>query len=440
MNRRSRIVVALAALTLALAPLAAPAARAVDIVPAKLKVKGVATSAVAGRGRVIVQVLVHPDGSHQAIRVIHSTNRGDNAAAMQIAQSSTYRPATRNGKPTVWFYDYTLVFTGAGVAVNNSSSSNSPLARIQRMIRAGNYPGAEKMAGSYLLSNPGDSAIRTQLAVADYFANNFDGSAAAFSRAGNVDSRYKSVAGHAFTQAAVDLAVSDPATAVGYGQKAVELDPGANSYFGLGVAQLGAKDSLSAVGNLKKARDLAFADKSTDVKSKVNLDTALLQAYAAQNDVAGVKTIGAEITQIDPTSTAPKRILGLQYLNAARTAGQAGDIPTAMTNYDLAIANGDSVVQVTANAEAALALMNGKKPDITKVKAYADQAVALGPNDPVANFAEGAALTQQWASNHNADTKKQALAACLKAEQLATAANNNTLLFQIQSFVKTNLS
>jgi len=440
MNRRSRITIALATLTFALAPLGTYAAPTTLVAPT-LKIKGTASAPIAGKGRVVVQVLVNPDGSHRATHVIRSTNPGDNQAAMQIAQSSTYRPAMRNGRPTIWFYDYTLIFTASSVSVADmGSTSNSPTAQIQRLVRVGDYAGAKTLASKYLLSNPGDSKVRSLLGVADFYANDYTGSAAAFSRAGTVDAKYKAVAAHAFSSAAVGLAPTDPATAVGYGQKALELDGGANSLYALGVAQLAAKDSASAVTNLKKARELAFADKGTNVKSKVNLDTVLLQAYAAQGDTGGEQTIGAEIKQLDPTSTLPKRVIGDQYLNAAFADLTAKNNDDAIKNFDLAAQNGDSQVQVTAYAQASLALANEQKPDYDKVKAYADKALAVKPDDALANFAEGVALTGQWATNHKDDVKKQAIAACTKAEQSATAEGNSALLFKIESFVKTNLS
>jgi outer membrane protein assembly factor BamD (BamD/ComL family) len=450
MNRRNRVALGLATIAFALLPLAAlaaPTITATNIVPPKIKLKGYTTAAVAGKGNVVVQVLVRPDGSHQAMRVIHSSNVGDNRAAMQIAQTSTYHPATRDGKPTIWLYDYTLIFKGPSAAGSGSTSvdvgvsASGKVGQIERMIRIGNYAGAKTMAGTYLLSNPSDSRVRSLLGVADFYAKDDNDAAAAFSQAGMVDSRFKAVAAHAFASAAVNLASSDPGTAVGYGQKALALDSGPNSLYALGIAQLGAKDTASAVANLKKARTRAFADKATDKTSKVNLDSALLQAYAAQNDTADVQTTSAEILQLDPSSTLPKRILGNQYLNAAIADMQAGKSDDAISNFDLAGQNGDPQVQVTAYGQAALALANAKKPDYDKVKAYADKAMAVDPNDALANYAEGVALTGQWSVGGRKDAAKKqaAIDACTKAEAAAAAANNTTLKFQIESFVKDNL-
>ncbi|HEY5257123.1 MAG TPA: energy transducer TonB [Candidatus Baltobacteraceae bacterium] len=445
MNRRFRLSVALAALAFLAPPACAWAAPAapVNLIPARLATRGTTTTPPAGAGRVVVQVLVNANGSHKATRVIRTSNAGDNKAAMEIAQSSTYHPATRNGKPIVWFYDYTLVFTGSSVSTSDLGPPNSQLGQIGRMVRAGNYAGAKAMATTYLASNPGNTQARTQLGVAEYFAGDYTDSAQAFSQVGTVSARYKQLAAHAFASAAVALSTSNPATAVSYGKKAVQLDGGANSLFALGVAELGAKDAASAVVNLKKARSLGFAQKTTDLKSKVNLDTALLEAYSQQGDSAGVQAIAAEIKQLDPTSPVPGRILGNQYLAAAFASLQALKYDDAVKNFDLAAQAGDSQVQVTAYAQASLALAEEQKPDYDKVKAYADKALAVKSDDALANFAEGVALAGQWSiskSANKADLKKQAIATCNKAEQYATAEGNNALLLKIQAFVKASLS
>ena len=107
---------------------------------------------IAGSGRVVVQVQVNADGSHKAIRVIHSSNSGDNAAAMEIAQNSTYRPAHRGGKPITAFYDFTLNFHGKSVAQAPSESSGMVLssaglstaaAQIAALLRQRQYAASQ---------------------------------------------------------------------------------------------------------------------------------------------------------------------------------------------------------------------------------------------------------------------------------------------------------
>ena len=74
------------------------------------------------------------------------------------------------------------------------------------------------------------------------------------------------------------------------------------------------------------------------------------------------------------------------------------------------------------------------------MQAYAEKALAIKPNDAAANFAEGIALTAQWASSHDDATKKKAAAALDKADQQAKAEGNEALSLQIETFVKKNLN
>src|SRR5438045_3038795 len=84
--------------------------------PAKLIHRADTSVPIAGSGRVVIQVEVFPDGSHKVVRIILSTNPGDNAAAMDIAKNSTYRPQHRGKKPVLGFYDFTIAFHGKSVA------------------------------------------------------------------------------------------------------------------------------------------------------------------------------------------------------------------------------------------------------------------------------------------------------------------------------------
>src|SRR5581483_12184750 len=61
--------------------------------PPKLLKQGTFTTPIAGSGTVVVKVLVHPDGTFAVQNVIKSTNHGDDAAALEIARTSRYKPA-----------------------------------------------------------------------------------------------------------------------------------------------------------------------------------------------------------------------------------------------------------------------------------------------------------------------------------------------------------
>lgn len=438
MIRSSRAVAAAGAVALAFAAVApAHAQYASEFTPAKRLTAGTATAPIAGTGTVVVQVQVNADGSHKVTKIIRSSNPGNNAAATQIANSATYRPAHRGKKAVVSFYDYTLKFTGKSLATQSDSGA---LGQIRGLIKSSNYATAKSKAAAYVLANPRDTAGRTLLGLADYYAGDLEGSAAAFAAASTIDRRYVSVAAHAFAGAAVKLANTNAPLALSYAQKSYAIDKGPNSLFALGVAQLAADKAADAIPNLKKARDAAFADKSTDLQSKINLDSALMQAYAKAGDLDNATTVGAEIEKLDPTSAAPKRILGNLALNDAFAALTAKQYDAAVTDFDKAAAVGDSAIQVTAYAQAALALTSVAKPDYTKVKTYADKALAVKSDDPLANYAEAVALTGIWAQvSHKDSDKASARAYAAKGAQYARAAGNEALALQIEAFVKNNL-
>jgi hypothetical protein len=81
------------------------------------------------------------------------------------------------------------------------------------------------------------------------------------------------------------------------------------------------------------------------------------------------------------------------------------------------------------------------KDDYGKVKAYADKALAINPNDALANYAEGVALAGQWVLGNKSDAglKAQALAALNKAKASAQSSGNFSLSLNIDNFIKSTL-
>ncbi|HEY8312789.1 MAG TPA: hypothetical protein VIG51_01330 [Candidatus Baltobacteraceae bacterium] len=442
MNRFTQLVATVSSLGIA-AALVAPAAAQYsnEYAPPKLVSQGKTGTAIAGSGTVVVQVQVNANGSHKVVRVLHSTNAGDNAAAMDIASHSTYRVARRGKKPITAFYDFTLKFKGKSVASSASAgaAASGPTAQIARMIRVGNYAGAKAQATQYLASNPTDALAAQELGVAEYFLNDFPASASAFEKAGTISPAYKSVAAHAYASAAVALQQSSPTQALAYAKSASQLESSANSYYALGSAELASKDYSAAVTDLKKARDLAFADKKTDTKAKVNLDAALISAYMGANDTADAQATAAEIKKLDPSSTIADRMMGNQQLAGAQAAAKAGNHEQAITMYEqIAQKSTDHQLQVTAYTSAAFEESQLTKPDYGKMKVDADKAVALAPTDAQANFAEGIALAGQYIAggSTNAGLKSEAQSTLAKADSEAKAAGNTALSFNIESFIK----
>jgi TonB family protein len=430
------------------ATLPAAAQYANEFVPAKLAKQGTTSKTIAGSGTVVVQVQVNADGSHKAIKVIKSTNPADNGAALDIAQNSTYHPARRGSTPITAFYDFTLKFNGKSVSNNQPSSQAggsatqiSPAAeKVAALIQAKQYSEAKSTAQSELASAPSDDSLRQMLGIAAYDDNDFMTAAAAFNQVPTVGKQFVPIAASSLAAAAVQSAQQNPSQAMQYAQKAMTLDPTTNSRFALGVAQLANNQNADALATLKAVHDAAISNTSMSTSTKVNIDSELLRAYMANNDTQGAQTVAAEIKQLDPSSTAAARVMGSNLVNAGVAAAKAKDSATALKDFDQAASMGDPDLSVVAYTQAAFTVAQESKPDYKQMQAYADKALALKPDDPQANFAEGISLTGQWASSHDDGTKTKALAALNKADASAKAAGNEALSLQIQSFIKQNLN
>jgi TonB family protein len=414
-----------------------------EFTPAKLLKQGKTTMDIAGSGTVVVQVQVNADGTHKAIKVIKSTNPGDNDAAMDIAQNSTYRPAHKGSTPTVAFYDFTLKFNGKSVANSEESSSGgaggsvSPAAaQIAALIRKGQYATAKSQAESALMSSPSDESLREMLGIAAFDSGDISTAAQAFDKVSNIGKEFQPAASASFAAEAVSVADQNPTQAMSYAQKAVALNPDTNSKFALGVAQLANKQNADALATLKAVHSAAMSDPKFTKTAKVNVDARLMGAYLANNDAAGAQSIANEIKQLDPSSTLAGRVMGNSYLKMGVDAATAKNNAEALKDFDLAAAQGDPDVAVTADVQAAFVIAKADKPDWKLMQSYADKALALKPDDPVANFAEGIALANLAVASRDESQKKKALDTLNKADSLAKAAGNTALSLQIEAAIK----
>jgi tetratricopeptide (TPR) repeat protein len=443
MQRTTPILASAMALAFALGALPAAAQYATEFSEAKLVKQGTTTADVAGTGTVIVQVQVNADGTHKVIKVIKSTNTGDNDAATEIAQNSTYRPAHRGTTPVTAFYDFTLKFTGKSVAQATNAAdqgasdiANGAAGQVAAALKAQQYAQAKQLATAALATAPTDT-LRSLLGVADAQLGDFAGATAAFDSASTIGKPFSVVAAQSYAHQAVSISSSDPATSLAYGKKAVALDPSTNSKYALGVAQAANKQYAEAVVTLRAVHAALFADPKVPTQAKISLDASLMAAYQGTGDTADAQAMAAEVKQLDPTSTIPARIAGNALLQSAITAANAKDYVTAQKDFDLAAAAGDPDIAVTANVQAALVLLKGDKPDYAKVQAYAEKAIAIKPDDAMANFVDGVALTALWTTTKAHDSSavmKQASDALKKAETLAKAAGNQALVSQIEDF------
>lgn len=412
--------------------------------PPKLVHQGSTSKSIAGSGQVIVQVQVNADGTHKATRVLRSTNSGDNVAAMEIAQTSSYATARRGKTPVTGFYDFTLRFHGGSVAgAGGLSAANlgGVKGQIDDLIRAGNYNAAMTKAQGALANNPDDPVLNSELGAAQFFLNNDVEAASAFDKVPNTPKEFANVAAQAYQLAAAKLATSNPTLAVKYGQKAVQMAPNGGSYFALGTAQLQSGNASTAAESLKKSRDLAFADPKTDVKSRVAIDSQLMQAYMQSGDSASAANISNEIKKLDPGSDAAQVIMGNQYMSKGNDDSKSGNHQQAISDYEKAAQVGGSKQSVTAYAAAALEVSHLDKPDYGEMKGYADKALAVDPNDALALYAEGIAEYGQYVTggSTNGPLKQSAVDMLNKAKSSAQAAGNSSLVSNISAFMDKNI-
>jgi tetratricopeptide (TPR) repeat protein len=410
---------------------------------AKVTKVGTSSHSLAGPGTVKVQVQVNADGSHKAIKVISSTNPGDNAAAMEIAQSSSYHPAHRGSTPITSFYDFQLKFSGksvsheeGGTASGGGSSAvagapSSVTAPIDAAIRGKRYDEAISDANKALVNSPGNPALLQLLGIAQYYNKDYTSAAATFSKVDPIGKQFQPLASDAFASASVQQSQTNAPQALDYAQKAVSLANNSNSQFALGVAQLANKQYSQAITTLK-----ALHDKTTDSKTKLAIDRELLSAYLGTNDSAGANTVSAEMKQLDPNGSSASTAVGSHYIELGNAAMNGKNFSDALKDYDQAAATGDPKVTVTANTGAAFAVLSMDKPDYQKAHDYAVKAVAAAPNDPQANYAAGISMAGIYANSKKASDRQQALDFLNKADQQAKAAGNTALALQIENQIK----
>jgi tetratricopeptide (TPR) repeat protein len=286
MMNRSTPAALCAAVALAWAPArAAQTAQPGYYVPPKLLTRGAASAPVAGPGSVVVQVFVKTDGTFDVQKVLRSTNHGDDAAALEIARRSTYRPARRGAAPEAAFYSFTLKFSGTSVAVGDSLPAVKPgggVAKFVGLIRARKYAAAKSGLNDYLGAHPDDREAWLALGLANAYLGDWLPSAAAFDKGGTIPAKYQAVAASAYAQAAQAQFKSAPANAVADARRAVTLQPSAATYNTLGSAETGAGDYAAGAADLEKAKALASA---LPPKDRAQIAANLVYAVARRRDV-----------------------------------------------------------------------------------------------------------------------------------------------------------
>ena len=365
----------LACAVLVALPIAAVAQTESFYVAPKLLAKGNNQTALAGAGSVTVQVQVFKDGTFKVVKVVKSTNPGDNAAALEIANSSKYKPATSDAKPVTAFYDFQLTFGGDTAAIGGGT-----LATALTDIRGGKYDQAKSDLQTYLDAHPGDTQAYTLLGVANTFVGDPAAAAAAFDKAGTVPDQYKALALQSYEKYAnAALQQKKFPDALAAANSAIALNPQSlQGYYIRGNAETGMQNDAAAIADLQKARAIASAGKPDD-KTLVALSFSLAEAQLNAGQFGEAATTANEFIAV---------------MNPAVALANAGKVAESVSRLE----SGAAAFPANAGAltaQAAYIMATDKKPDWEKIKAEAEKALALDPNSGRANYILGIVASQK---------------------------------------------
>jgi tetratricopeptide (TPR) repeat protein len=389
---RSLAALALGALSLASFPPAALAQTSQFYSPPKILKQGRATSPVVGKGSVTLKVFVKKNGSVGAVTVVKSTNHGDDAAATEIAKSSTYKPGARDAKPEDAYYTLSLKFNGSAVTTDTGSSAGE-VNQANALIRAGKYADAKTQLQSYLTGHPGDRDAEALLGVSDAYLNDSAGAAAAFdATGGTIPAQFKVVAGKAYSDAAVEaLKAKNNDQAVAYADKALAIQPNVNGYYLRGTAYANAQKYPQAIADLEKAKSQAAAGKA-DAGTLNAIDSSLATSYLFGGQPDKGTALAAEVKRRDPSNTRVDDAIAGYYNQQASAAVQGGKRDQAVASLEAGAKAVPSRAVVLYTAAANVMGGSAKSADDWKrVKAEADKALAVNPNDAGALFIDGIA-------------------------------------------------
>lgn len=429
MHRRLPRSVAACALIL-VAPISASAQSAAYYTPPKLKTQGKNTSDVAGPGTVVVKVLVTKTGSVTVQGIVRSSNHGDDAAALEIAKSSTYRPATRGNVALTAFYDYTLKFATKGGTASDTAAAGG-LASFEREIRAGNYASAQTGLHSYAVAHPSDVKAELDLGIASALLSEATQAAAAFDKAGTIPDNYRALAAKAYNDAAsAQIKAKDAPSAIAFAKRAIALAPNPFTYNTLGTGEAANGDYVAAIADLEKARALAAASANFKPADRATIDVNLVSAYLGASKPDDAAAVAAEATKLDPNVTNAQLFLANYYEKSASDLVTAGKINDAGVLYDKAAIVAPTQAVALYVKAAFVYLRETPNPDNVRAGAEADKALALAPNDAAANFAKGVALANQPGKT------KDAMTYLTRADASAKSGSDASLTAAIEDGIK----
>ncbi len=357
-ERTIRLLVAPLLGALALAFFAPPASAQTSTyyTPPKIVKQGTASSPIAGTGAVTIQVFVKKDGSIGNIKLEKSTNHGDDAAAMEIAKNSTYKPGVRDAKPIDAFYTMALKFNGSSV-VNDTGTTANQLLAANALIRANKFADAKTQIDGYLGAHPNDKDAEALLGVADAYLSDPAGAAAAFDAAGTVPEQFKVVAAKAYSDAAVDaLKAKNNDQAIALAGKALALQVNVNTLFIRGTAYGNAQQYPAAIGDLERAKAQATAGHA-DAATLNAIDASLATSYLLGGQPDKGLALAQELKRRDPSNTRVDDTMAAYYNRQAVDAMKSGNRTQAVTDLENAAkaVPTRAVVLYVASIERALA-------------------------------------------------------------------------------------
>ncbi len=388
---RSLAALALGAVSLASFPLAALGQTSQFYSPPKIIKQGTATSPIVGKGAVTLKVFVKKNGSVGPVTVVKSTNHGDDAAAVEIAKSSTYKPGARDAKPEDAYYTLALKFNGSTVTSDTGSASGE-VNQANALIRAGKYADAKTQLQSYLTGHPGDRDAEALLGVADSYLDDPAGAAAAFdATGGTIPDRFKVVAAKAYGDAAIAaLKAKSNDQAVAYADKALAIQPNVNGYYLRGTAYANAQKYPQAIADLEKAKSLAAG--KADAGTLNAIDTSLATAYLFGGQPDKGTALAAEVKRRDPSNTRVDDAIAGYYNEQASAAVQGGKRDQAVASLEAGAKAVPSRAVVLYTAAANVMGGGAKSTDDWKrVKLEADKALAVNGSDPNALYIDAIA-------------------------------------------------
>jgi TonB family protein len=376
---------------LCLASLVAPGGawgQSASSVPSLVR-QGLPTSAVVGEGQVTVRVLVTANGTASDAQIERSNNADDNPAALEIARSSVYRPAIRNGKPIDAPYVMALNFAASSV-VNDTGAVDKDILAANGLIRAKRFAESKQALVAFLAGHPNEPHAEALLGVAESYLGDTAGAMAAFDSAGPIPEAFKVVAAKTYADAAVDaLKARDNARAIALATKAMALQQSVNVLYIRGTAYANAQDYPNAITDLENAKTQAragHADKATLNAIDASLATALI--FGGQ-PAAGM-ALADELRGRDPGNTRIEQAVAAYYNQMAVAAMHAGDGAGAVRTLEQGAAAAPSKA-VALYVQAANVLAQGPSPDWSRVEAESQKALSLDPNDAGANYVVGIA-------------------------------------------------